>query len=167
MQPCKVYVIASPPKGHLQEKLSQWFSLYPDIWHRGRSSHWAVAVWFPSGHFMRYEPGVHNSSLKGYWNVGEARTEEELLYPRERKELVAEVNTTSDAVFDWFSKYQGTHTSEAGGAAREVNADRAAQTLPLTAQRDWIKGFLSTSQDLNKTNLEVPIRRLQAQLEGA
>lgn len=166
MQSCKVFVIASPPKSCVQEALGRCFSLYPDIFNRGGSSHWAVAVWFPSGEFLRYEPGVHKSSLKGQWNVGKASTEEELLHPRERKELVGEVKTTRDAVFDWFTKYQGVPTSEAGGAAGKVNADHAARKLQPTAQREWIKGFLSTSQDLNRTNLEVPIRRLQAQLES-
>lgn len=113
---------------------------------------------------MRYEPGVRNRSLQGHLSVGRAPTEEELALPGERKELVGEVNTTRDAVFELFQTYNGQHATEAGGIASDVNTMRASGTLQPTAQRDWIQGFLNSIQDLNRTNIEVPVKKLQEQL---
>lgn len=158
---CKVYLLASPRKSFLQEIMGRVFSLYPDIWNSG-GSHWAVAFWFPNGDYVRYEPGVHNGSLRGHLQAGKASTEKGLALPGEHRELVGEVNTTPEAIFQFFTNYRGGQTSKEGGVASEVNADCSSRTLQPTAQRDWVEQFLSNFQDLSRPDIKVPVERLQA-----
>lgn len=164
MSNCKVFLVASPRKSYLQQTMRRFFSVYPDIWNRG-SNHWAVTFWFPTGEWMRYEPGVHGFSLRGHLCTGTASSEEELALPGERKELVGELNTTRDAVFDRFRTYNGLHYSEPKGVAGTVQAGGASGTLPPTAQRDWVQGFLCTFEDLKKKNIDAPVKKLEQQMQ--
>lgn len=142
--PPKVYLLASPKKSLLQ-KIKGRFSLYPDIWHSG-GIHWAVVVWFPNKEYVRCEPGVHNSSLRGHLQAGNASAEKDLALPGEHQELVGAVNVTREDLFDFFKNYRGE------------------RTLQPTAQRDWVAGFLSKFPDLKSTDIEAPVERLQAQV---
>lgn len=123
-----------------------------------------MAFWFPNGDYVRYEPGVHNGSLRGHLQAGKASTEKDLALPGEYRELVGEANTTPDAIFHFFTNYRGGLTSKEGSVARVANADSSSGTLQPTAQRDWVKEFLSNFQDLDRTDIKVPVEKLQARV---